>query len=98
MTLTRHEFEGGLLCTDCHSELADHRDDCEHDEPEPCEDCNNPYECVCAEQKADARLIRHRRICGFVDCEGDCGTLDCGCIDKCKCWHHDVWGDEEHDW
>jgi hypothetical protein len=109
-TLTRYEFEGGLVCENCHYELADRRhdehchcDDCEHederDEPEPCEDCNNPYECVCAEQKADARLIRHRRICGFADCEGDCGTLDCGCIDKCKCPYDDSdCEQEEHDW
>lgn len=50
-----------------------------------CDKCEGSWGCVCAEQEEDARLRRHRRICGFPACEGDCGTLDCGCIDKCKC-------------
>ena len=50
-----------------------------------CDKCEGSWGCTCAEQEEDARLRRHRRICGFPDCDGDCGTLDCGCIDKCKC-------------
>ncbi len=100
LTLTRHEYEGGLICGDCLDEfmiqrLEDELDRacpyCEH-EPCRCEDddgwcdkCEGPHGCVCAEEEEDARLTRHRRACGFPDCEGGCGTLDCGCVDKCKC-------------
>lgn len=57
---------------------------CGYDEPGPCEDCGNPYECVCLELKEDAYLKRHRRVCGDKTCDGGCGTLDCGCIDVCR--------------
>lgn len=98
-TLKRYEFEGGLVCSECLDELSNHDHDHEHehdDEPEdegPCEECGNPHECVCAELREDAYLARHRRICGLPDCDGGCGALDCGCIDKCKC--DDRWGDDE---
>ncbi len=76
----REQYEGERECSTCYH----HPCRCE-DDAGPCEDCGNPYECICLEQKEDARLFRHRRICGFPDCDGGCGTLDCGCIDKCKC-------------
>jgi hypothetical protein len=78
----------GPLCPSCvDEEIDDMREEYErehdgHDE-DPCEDCGQ-YDCVCAELKEDARLARHRRICGISTCEGDCGTLDCGCIDVCR--------------
>lgn len=55
-----------------------------------CSECEGTWGCICAEQKEDAHLIRHRRICGMPACEGDCGTLDCGCIDVCR-RGHDEW-------
>lgn len=100
-TLTLHEFEGGLVCEHCEEELTPPSDEeeeeeegCDHcghalchcdDGGGSCEECGNPYECVCAELKEDAYLARHRRICGLPDCDGTCGTMDCGCVDKCKC-------------
>ena len=97
LVLHLHHYKGGQICTECLEEDIDRRREelecrcCYHDpcrcedDAGPCEDCGNPYECVCLEQEEDARLARHRRICGFPDCDGGCGTLDCGCIDKCKC-------------
>jgi len=63
-------------------EEEEERDDY-HDEG-PCEECDGYYECICAEMKEEARLANHRRICGDSRCEGDCGVLDCGCIDVCR--------------
>lgn len=106
-TLTLHEFQDGLICEECEHELnppPETCDDCgyEHchcdENGGPCEECGNPHECVCAEHQEDARLVRHRRICGFADCEGDCGTLDCGCIDKCKCDDDDEREEQDYDW
>jgi len=33
----------------------------------------------------------NRCPCGFDGCEGDCGTLDCGCIDVCRCDCYREW-------
>lgn len=94
-TLCLYEFHGGHVCDECERELSsqhEHEHDDEPDDEGPCEECGNPHECVCAELREDAYLTRHRRICGLPDCDGGCGALDCGCIDKCKC--HDDWDDE----
>ena len=100
LTLTRHAYEGGLICGDCLDEFMIARmedewdracpgcgyDECRCDDDDGwCEKCEGAHGCFCAEQEEDARLARHRRVCGFPDCEGGCGTLDCGCVDKCKC-------------
>lgn len=49
-----------------------------------CSDCEGQWGCVCIEQKVEASLMRHQRICGDKNCDGTCGTLDCGCIDVCR--------------
>lgn len=105
-TLRLRECYGGQVCTECHEDLTEweheHEEEehecqccyfnpCRCDDSGPCEECGNPYECVCAELREDAYLARHRRICGHADCDGGCGVLDCGCIDKCKC--NDHWDD-----
>lgn len=64
-------------------------DPCRCEDAGPCEDCGNPWECVCLEQAEDAALKRHRRVCGDKTCDGTCGTLPCGCIDVCRC--EDAW-------
>lgn len=92
----------GPICERCVQEEIDHiRQELEcpgcgyeqchcYEDEGICEECGNPHECVCLELKEDARLARHRRTCGLPDCDGDCGTLACGCIDKCKgCWMDD---------
>jgi hypothetical protein len=56
-----------------------------------CEKCEGPHGCVCAEQEEDARLVRHRRMCRIPDCDGNCGTLPCGCTDFCKKHCEDAW-------
>jgi hypothetical protein len=110
MTFHLYSYHGGEVCGDCYDDLREHerRDECPgcgheacccEDDDGWCEKCEGAHGCVCAEQEEDARLARHRRICGFPDCEGGCGTLDCGCIDKCKCdgWWVGLdggWGDE----
>ena len=98
LVLHLHDYKGGQICTECLEEDIDRRREelecrccysdpccCGQESDGWCEKCEGQYGCVCAEQEEDARLFRHRRICGFPDCQGDCGTLDCGCIDKCKC-------------
>lgn len=95
-TLHLHDYEGGKVCGECYEDLHVREHEHEHEcsgcgrvdcwcDAAWCEKCEGQWGCVCAEQEEDARLIRHRRICGFPDCEGGCGTLDCGCVDKCKC-------------
>jgi hypothetical protein len=109
-SLTLYEFQGGKVCGGCYDDLhereqEEHRDcpGCGHypcrceDDGGWCENCECPHGCVCAEQEEDARLRRHRKICGFPDCEGGCGTLDCGCVDKCKC-PLDYGDDESGEW
>lgn len=41
------------------------------------------------------RLSSHRRYhyCGHPDCDWDCGTLPCGCIDQCRKFCD--WSDDE---
>jgi hypothetical protein len=78
----RREYEDDRdECSDCGYQACHCYD---HDDEGPCEDCGNPYECVCLEQQEDARLARHRRVCGDLRCDGDCGVLNCGCIDVCR--------------
>jgi hypothetical protein len=78
----RREYEDDHEeCSDCGYQVCHCHD---HEDEGPCEDCGNPYECVCLEQVEDARLARHRRVCGDKECDGSCGTLDCGCIDVCR--------------
>lgn len=31
-----------------------------------------------------AELLGRAHFCGMIECEGDCGTLSCGCIDMCR--------------
>jgi hypothetical protein len=78
----RREYEDDEEeCSDCGYQACHCHD---HEDEGPCEDCGNPYECVCAEQLEDAHLARHRRACGDPKCDGKCGTLLCGCIDVCR--------------
>ena len=79
----RQEYEEERECPHCYNDPCR----CEEDDG-PCEDCGNPWQCVCLEQVEEAELKRHRRICGDRHCDGSCGTLSCGCIDKCKCDDH----------
>ncbi len=97
-SLHLHDYEGGKVCGDCYDELSEREEEERGDrecsgcgrvdcwcDAAWCEKCEGQHGCICAELEEDARLIRHRRVCGFPDCEGDCGTLECGCIDKCRC-------------
>lgn len=87
-----------LLCIYCVDQVEDEEQEkenecdycsmnpCRCDDTGPCEDCGNPWECVCLEQAIDASLKRHRKLCGDLHCDGTCGVQSCGvCIDFCKC-------------
>ncbi len=45
-----------------------------------CAGCGSEGRCHCEEQEEEERT----HYCGMRDCEGDCGTLSCGCIDTCR--------------
>jgi hypothetical protein len=92
-SLKRTEFfkEGDPICENClEDELDKMREqmDSRSDEDDGwCSDCEGQWGCVCLEQKLEASLLRHQRICGVKSCDGTCGTLDCGCIDVCRGRH-----------
>lgn len=101
--LKRHDYytDRQPICTECLDEALDelrreqecpccYNDPCRCDDGSGwCDECEGQWGCVCAEQEEDARLRRHRRACGDKHCDGDCGTLDCGCIDVCRRGHDD---------
>ncbi len=60
-------------CGWCHDSpcRCDMRDDC-------CPSCGSDGRCYCYEP---AEWVHY---CGMADCDGDCGTLSCGCIDVCR--------------
>lgn len=49
-----------------------------------CEKCEGQWGCICAELKEEASISNHRRVCGDKLCHGECGVLECGCIDVCR--------------
>ncbi len=92
--LELHGFHDGRVCKHCYDELALERecpicfnDPCRCEEGDGwCEKCEGEWGCVCVEGAEEvARIYLHRRVCGDHQCDGGCGTLDCGCVDKCKC-------------
>jgi hypothetical protein len=82
----RTHYEENNTCDYCNMDPCR----CQEDQG-PCEDCGNPWECVCLELAEDAALKRHRRVCGDKRCDGTCGTLSCGCVDVCKDHCNEEW-------
>ncbi len=61
-----------------------------------CPGCDGYFGCNCHDDYADANLDfddEWVHCCGDRDCSGDCGQLECGCIDVCRgrCGRDDYW-------
>lgn len=74
--------------TECGTGGSDHEGEC----PYEYEDDHDDYDehISSGYSQADSIDLEPACPCGFGDCDGDCGTLPCGCIDVHKEWKHDM--------
>ena len=87
-----YTVKGNKTCPTCNTHIEYDDDDRYSDysyhrnEDDSCHNCGYSN-CVCGYEEDD------ECACGCAGCEGNCGTLRCGCIDVCRgrCGAYDYW-------